>query len=314
MTTKSYSNSEINEFDRCRLAYFYRYQQNLQRIDEDSGAHHQQFGKAIHSALESLYTKGDMKLAQQVLRENYPVQLDTNDLAKTADNGCFAIEKYWEHYDSDHEWEIVEVVESRHLREDGFGVKPDLVVKDHDDNILLIDHKTTGSYLNYDYFARYDPNSQVSHYMHWCREKYGHCDGFVVNAIRFAYLQRKSKDRAAGFNVEFERQTFQRNPSQIAITLRATDEAISDINHCMETGYWRPNEQPNACKFCSYKSLCAAGWNWDDDSELILSQFRSICDKAISATDEHCNLDRYHEGPCSSAIQQTAPVEFAVDI
>src|SRR3977135_1809418 len=97
----SYSNSEINTFDRCRLEYFYRFQQNLERIDADSGAHHQQFGKAFHSALESLYTHGDVKLAQQVMREQYPVQLDTTDAAKTADNACYTFTKYWEHYDAD---------------------------------------------------------------------------------------------------------------------------------------------------------------------------------------------------------------------
>lgn len=310
----SYSNSAINTFDVCRLSYFYRYVENLQRIDEDSGAHHLEFGKAFHAALESLYTNGDMKLAQQVMREQYPVQLDLTDLAKTADNACYALIKYWEHYDSDRDWEIIDVVEGRNFREDGFGVKPDLVVKDRQGQLLLIDHKTTGSYLNYDYFARYDPNSQISHYMSWCREKYGFCDGFVVNAIRFAFLQRKSKDRAAGFNVEFERQTFQRTAAQIDITLRATAEAISDIERCQSTGYWRPNEQPNACKFCTYKSLCAAGWNWSEDSQLILSQFRSICDQPISTTDEHCNLDRGHDGDHSSAVQQVGGVEFNIEI
>lgn len=310
-----YSNSEINEFDKCRLAYFYRYQQHLQRIDEDSGAHHLQFGKAFHAALEVLYTKGDMKLAQQAMRDNYPVQLDPADLAKTADNACYALTKYWEHYNQDLDWEIVDVVEGRNFREDGFGVKPDLVVKDRYGQILLIDHKTTGSYLSYDqYWSRYEPNSQISHYLHWCREKYGVADGFVVNAIRFAFLQRKSKDRAAGFNVEFERQTYLRNSSQIAITLKATEDAISDIEHCRETGYWRANEQPNACKFCSYRSLCAAGWSWEEDRTLILGQFRQTCDRAISATDEHCALNLGHEEDCSSAVQQSAPVEFEVEI
>ena len=314
MSETAYSNSEINCFDRCRLEYQYRYNLHLQSIEDDSGAHHTTFGKAFHSALEVLYTKGDMKLAKQAMRDGYPVQLDPNDMAKTAENACFTLEKYWEHYNQDRDWEIISVVEERNFRDDGFGVKPDLVVHDRNENILLIDHKTTGAYLNYDYFARYDPNSQISHYIQWCKEKHGHCDGFVVNAVSFRYRQRAYKGEPAGFYCSFERQTFNRTAHQLATTIRATEEAIADIEHCRETGYWRPNEQSTTCKFCSYKRLCSAGWSWEEDSELILNQMRRICDKPISKTDEHCQLDLGHGGKCDSSPQVSEAAEFVVEV
>ena len=308
-----YTNSYIATFQRCPLACFYSNVLNLRRIEEDSSTHHLAYGAAWAKAKEVLYLTGDLDKAKVTFREFYPVQLDPNDLAKTADNGCYALEKYWTHYDGDREWEIISV-EKREFTESGFGIKPDIVVKDRNDNIFLVDDKTTGSYLNFDWFAQFDPNAQITHYINWAREKYGHCDGFIVNAIRFAFLKRASKDRAAGFNVEFERQVFQRTRSQIERTLKATEETIKDIERCHETGFWRPQEQPNSCKFCSYRSICSAGWSWEDDSELILNNWRQICDQPISETEEHCQLDAGHSGDHSPLYTREPQEEFQVEV
>ena len=307
----TYSNSYIAEFNRCNLAAFYRYEKHLRRIEEDSSAHHLSFGAAGHKAFEVLYTGGGVTKAQAAFREYYPVQLDPNDLAKTADNACYMIEKYWTHYAKDKEWEVL-AVEGREFTEDNFGIKPDLIVKDRNGNLLVVDHKFTGAYLNYDYFAQFDPNSQVTQYIRWMKERYGNCDGFVVNAISLRFRQRAYKGEAAGFWTAFERQTFNRTSSQVARTAQASTATIADIERAKATGYWRPNEQPNACKFCGYRSLCSAGWSWEDDSELILSQFRQTCDEPVSTTDEHCTLDLGHEGPHSSAIRVNEPIEFEV--
>ncbi len=308
-----YSNSHIAQFDRCRLAYFYRYVKHLQKIDEERDAHHLVFGRAMHEAFRVLYTDRNVKLAQQALRDNYPQQLDPDDLAKTADNGCFVIEKYWEHYGGDPEWEIVEC-ESMDSTDDDFTVKKDLLVKDRNDNLIVVDHKFTKRYLNFDFFADYDPNAQISHYIRQVKEKYDHCDGFIINAVRFAFLKRASKERPAGFSVEFERQVFNRTSSQIKRTQQAAAESISEIEHCKETEYWRPNEQPNACKFCSYRSLCAAGWGWDEDSELILNTFRSVCEKWMPDEGTHCNLNLNHSGDHAHELAAAATVEFVVEV
>lgn len=312
--SQPYSNSYIASFERCHLACFYENEINLRRSDSDASGHHLAFGGAVHKGLEVLYSGGTMQAAQQALQEAYPVQLDPDDLAKTAEHGCFTLEKYWEHYNGDKQWKIIEVVEQRQFRDDGFGIKPDLVVEDENGNLLVVDHKTTGAYLNADYFTQYDPNAQITHYVHWAREKYGHCDGFVVNVLRFAFLKRASKERSAGFCCEFERQVFQRSRTQIQRTLKATEEAIKEIETCRRTGYWRANEQPNACKFCSFRSICAAGWDWENDAELILNNYRRVCNRAVSLTDEHCQLDLDHEGECSSRVQAREEQEILVEI
>lgn len=309
----SYSNSMITEYARCPLAFFYRYQQHLRRIDGDHTDHALSFGAAVHKALAVLYVERDVKRAQQAMRDYYPVQLDVEDLAKTADNACYALTKYWEHYDGDPDWEILSI-EERDYTKDGFAIKPDMVVRDKYGSVLVVDHKTTKAYLSYDYFSQFDPNSQVTHYIRWCRERYGVCDGFVVNALSFLFLKRKSPLRAAGFNLELERQIFQRTPAQIERTVLSTNEVISDIERAKLNHHWRAAESSNACKFCSFKSLCSSGWSWEDDRELILTTFRQTCDEAIDAFDEHCTLDLGHEGQHSSAIQQALQPEFEVTL
>jgi hypothetical protein len=308
-----YSNSYVNQFELCHLSAFYKYEKKLQRIDADTSVHHLSFGSAAHKAFEVLYKENDVARAQQAMRDYYPVQLDPTDLAKTAENACFTIAQYWKHYDMDKGWEIVAIEEREHT-EDNFDVKPDLVVKDTNSNLLIVDHKFTGRYLNYDYFNQFDPNSQVTQYLRWAREKYGAVDGFIVNAIAFRHRQRAYKGEPAGFWCAFERQTYNRTPGQIARTLRSTNEVIEDIERAKSNGHWRANESSNSCRFCSYRQICSAGWEWESDAELITGMYRQVCDLPVSATDEHCQLDLGHEGAHTSAIQLATPTEFTVEV
>lgn len=307
----NYRNSTVGDYIRCPLAFHFAHNLNLKKIDDDSGEHHRSFGQAFHEALAVIYTKRDIKLAQKTMREAYSVQLDPTDLAKTADNACYVLEKYAEHYQWDQDWKVLSIEQTDW---DGsyVGVTPDMVVKDRNDNIFIVDHKTTGRYLNFDYFADYDPNSQITHYIKRTKDRYGHCDGFIVNAVRFAFLKRASKDRAAGFNVEFERQVFQRTTAQIERTERSTEEWITEIERSRTSGYWRAAETPSACRFCSFKSICAAGWSWEEDESLITNVFRQVCEKPLPSNGR-CNLDINHKGDCAHLVQSPAETEFVVE-
>lgn len=306
-----YRNSTVGDYIRCPLNFNFRHNLHLQRIDSGIGEHHLVYGQAIHEALRIIYTENDLEKAQAKMRECYPKQLDPDDLAKTADNAVFALEKYVEHYDWDKDWEVLSVEETDW---DGnyVAVTPDMVVKDRNDNIFIVDHKTTGRYLNFDYFADFDPNSQVTHYIQRTKERFGNCDGFIVNAMRFAFLKRASKDRAAGFNVEFERQCFQRTAQQIERTMRSTEEWIKEIERSHESGYWRAAETPSACRFCSYKSICSSGWSWEDDAELITNLFRQVCDVPLGVN--RCNRDLDHKGEHQFILEPSEAKEFVVEV
>lgn len=303
--------SAIGDFIRCPLAYRYRHKLHLRKRDDDSGDHHLRFGAAIHEGLSIIYTERNLEKAKAAFKAAYPAQLDPNDLAKTPESGVYMLEKYAEHYDFDRSWEVLSVETTD---KSGYvGLTPDLVVRDKTtDSIYIVDHKTTGRYLNFDYFADFDPNSQVTQYIRKAKDDWGHCDGFIVNAISFSYLKRDGKIRRKGLNIEFERQIFNRTLDQIKRTEIDTFEWLEEIANSERRGHWRAAETTNACRFCSYKSLCAAGWSWDEDEPLILTTFRQVCE--VDEGSGRCQLDLSHDGAHDPTLKQSQEIEFTVEV
>jgi len=341
-----HSNSSINQFAKCPLSYYYKYLLKLHPI-EAASAHHPVYGRAGHEALKTLYTTNDLDQAKAAFREHYPVQLDLNDRAKTADNGCLALEGYVQQYDWDKNWEIL-ACEDMDATEDGNVVKLDLVVRDvTTGSIYGVDHKWTGSLLNYRYWTRFDPNSQVTQYTRYIAEKWGHCDGFIVNAISLQWLNEKDKggrwngkyyktddperlvwsnrevryvkyykqDMVAcwGLKVEFERQPFRRTEQQISQDNRSRSDWIKSIEQSREQNAWPMNTQ--SCFLCEYQPACSAGWDWEHDSELILNHYRQVCDKWIPEVGMHCTLDLGHDTDCEFQLPESgdSQPEFVVE-
>ena len=342
-----YSNSSINQYAMCPLSYRYKYLLKLHPIEAES-AHHLVFGRAGHEALRVLYTENDLDAAKAALRAHYPVQLDPDDRAKTADNGCLVLDGYVRQYDWDKNWEVL-ACEDMDATEDAHVVKLDLVVRDtNTGSILGVDHKWTKSLLNYKYWSKYDPNSQVTQYIRYIKEKYGHCDGFIVNAISLQWLNEKDKagrwngkyydvndperlvwshrevryvkyykkDMCAawGLKVEFERQMLQRTEQQISQDNQSRLYWIKSIEQAKEQDGWAMNTQQ--CFLCQYQMACGAGWDWEHDSSLILNHYRQVCDKWIPEEEMHCTQDLGHEGGCHFELPDVnaGQPEFAVEV
>lgn len=304
-----YSNSYIQKFAQCPLAAHYKYDLHLTPTEGDS--HDLVFGRAFAKALEVLRLKRDLKKAKAVFREHCPLPPES-ELAKTVENGIFALDKYVECYNWDQNWKVL-ATEAMDSTEDGFVVKLDAVVEDtRTGNILGIDDKTTKSYLDYKFFSKFDPNSQVTQYIRYIKEKYGNCDGFIINAIRFYHNKKRSAIREAGSGVEFERQVFQRTGQQIAQEQESKDYWIGRIEHAKTTGIWGMNT--SQCFLCEYQPACGAGWDWENDSQLILNTFRQSCQRWIPEQQVHCNLDLNHEGDHGHLLQPVGETEFVVEV
>lgn len=308
-----YSNSYINSFTQCPLRCRYKHDLHLRPADDATSEHHLTFGRAGHKAFESLYTEGDAAKAKEIFRHFYPVQIDPNDFAKTADNACFTIDMYVKTYDWDKQWKVLAIEEMDHT-EDNYTVKLDLVVEDtRNGDILGVDHKFTGSYLDYKFFSKFNPNSQVTQYFRYIKEKYGHCDGFVINAVGMKYRQRAYKGESAGFWCAFERQVMNRTPQQIEQEQQSKDYWIERIEHAKQSGIWGMNT--SQCFLCEYQAACAAGWDWEHDSELIKTLFKQVCDKWIPEQQSHCLLELGHEDDHDGSIKAMAQtMEFEVDV
>lgn len=315
----AYSNSQLQTYKNCPLQFRFYWDLALRKVDDEGGDHHLRFGHAFHKGLEAIYRGEGLRKAQDTFLAHYPRQLDVNDKAKTRQGGLTALAAYVKRWaEEDRKWKVVEL-ETR--SDDPWSVKPDMVVEHVEHGgLYLVDHKTTGKYLNYDYWSRFEPNSQITHYLDYGISKYGPIEGFIINAISFRYNERASKNAPnAGFWCNFERQTFNRNRTQLEYERTSRAGWIASIERSRESGFWRTNT--DSCWRCQYQPICKAGWVWDDepdwqssdDRELIKIQYYQACD-ALVGDDEHCALARGHDGECSPFRPEEIPVEFEVEV
>lgn len=256
-------NSQLQTFKDCPERYRLHYIEGLQKRDEGRDEHDKNFGKAIHSALESYYTNGDIEASKAAFKADYPEQLNVDDNAKTQETGIILIEAYAKHYaQEDKGWEIlsVEVKDSFKIQDIEFLVKIDLVVKKQG-CVYFVDHKTTGKAFNWMYWSRFEPNPQITAYTAYCQAKYGECSGGIINALRFGHRQRAYKGEPAGFYYEFQRQLFNRNKYQVESWKK--DQIKWNKKFALEVelekqlsdgGVWTKNE--GQCGYCSYKEVC----------------------------------------------------------
>lgn len=317
-----YSHSYISRYQSCPLACRYHNDLKLRKREEGGETHHMAYSKAFHEALGLMYAaryysqppeqlKNTLRVAQDRFLELYPRQLKSDDLAKTRQNGVDCLREYvmrWK--DEDKRYRILSV-EQLDQQEDDFVVKLDLVVQDiESEQIYGIDHKVTGKYLNYDYWQQFEPNSQIVEYVRFIKERWGYCDGFIINAIALRHLQKSSKGRPPGPWYAFERQTFNVNERQMEADLSSRQYWIDRIEHSKLTGVWGMNT--SQCRFCEYRDLCKAGWFYPEDEELVSINYRRICGKWFGEPLQPCQLDREHEGEHAVELPQEEVFEIEV--
>lgn len=305
----AYSNSQLQSFKNCPLQYRYQWLLKLRSRDDETSDHHLRFGSAIHAGLERLYLGRPLVEVKEAFLDTYPRQLDLNDKAKTRETGLIALRDYIQRWrEEDRKWKVI-AIENR--SDDPWSVKPDLVVEHVEHGgTWLVDHKTTGQYLNYRYWERFEPNSQITHYLDYARERYGPIEGFIINAISFRYRERAYKGEPAGFWCNFERQVFNRNESQLEHERQSRAHWIQQIRTCEVVNFWPTNT--NSCYQCAYRPLCAAGWDWERDRELVEIGYYQSCGE-LFGKGEYCTLEVGHAGGCTES-QVDAPLEIEVEV
>lgn len=290
----AYSNSYLTTFQRCPRQCQLKYAGIRQRFATD---HDLRYGAAVHDALAEFYKGERIEQVVDTFLKAYPIQLNVADNAKTRPNGVTMLEAYCEAYQEDlNDWEVLEV-EQYARGEDDFAVKLDLVVRQGDE-IYGVDHKVTKSYLDYKWWGKFNPNSQISEYVKYIIERYGECAGFIINGISMKYRSRAYKGEAAGYWHRFERQVMQRRDFQLEQDLRSRQAWVARIEECKEAAYWPTNTEE--CWHCEYKPICEKGYTLEDDFDLITTEeFMQVCGQRIMAgevfTGEYCNLELPHE-------------------
>jgi len=283
-TMPVYDNSKLQTFKNCPESYRLKYIECLDKIEEAIESHDRGFGSAIHAGLECLYKGEGAEKAKKVFKDEYTIQLDMEDLAKTQDNGLIILDAYAKHYETqDKNWTIksVEVVDTFKLDDKTeFQVKIDLVIEQQG-CIYFVDHKTTKKAFNYSYWNQFEPNSQITAYTAYCQSKYGECSGGIINGIQLGYRQRAYKGEPAGFHYSFQRQLFNRNKEQVNAwkedtlrwinTLDTSTAKLPTVASLRSAPIvWPKNE--GQCMYCQYKPICISCY----DEQIVTQLFKRV--------------------------------------
>lgn len=275
------SHSFIQKYKDCPLSCYLSYEIGLKAKEDVKSQHHLAYGSAGHESLAILYKEGfgAIQKAKEAFDKAYPYQLDEEDMAKTREHWPIVLDAYVKQYaDDQKKWKIISTEEREefdYAEDNGFVVKLDLVVENIEfGGIYGVDHKIVGgskAYLSQDYWLGFDPNSQVTKYTAFIKQKYGDCSGFIINAIGMGNRSRAYKGEPAGFWHRFGRQMFNRNDTQLEIEQRDTRYWMDRIEESRRTNSWGMNTQ--GCRWCEFRPICGAGWTWPEDRELIEIQY-----------------------------------------
>lgn len=322
MAQRKYSHSMLSLYRACALKFRLRYEDRLVPT-QPASRHDADYGNAWDAGLNTLYAKdGSVKKAQEAFaatypQATYPSVLPMRSQGKTFSNGLAALKSYAARWrEEDAHWTVLSIQDRDKDAEVDKILKLDLVVQDdRDGQVYGIDSKTTGGYLDNNYWMRFDPDSQVRFYTDHIKSKYGHCGGFYINAASFkhrskAYTPRSGPDKGiqqpAGDWHSFARMVF--NPNEDCLQLERDNFAywVGRIEADRLSGTWGYNTQ--SCHMygqeCEYFKLCSAGYSWPRDEELILNHYRQMCPRVLDAG--RCQLDLDHEGECDATPAQPA--------
>lgn len=269
-------NSQVISYRNCPTQYRFKYILGLEKIQEGETEHDRNFGKAIHGGLDYWYQGHKAEVCIERFKELYPHQQDESDLAKTQENGLLLLTKYFHRYQDDFDkYEILGVEEKIEFELGGkeYCVKCDTVVRNKKfGSVYGLEHKTTGKSLTYDYWSRFDPNSQLNSQTAGIKAKYRECSGIIVNSMSFGHRKKAYKGEPAGFHCDFGRMEFNLNESSMNLWERSASKTIKDIGSDVESDQWAMNT--DSCRFCSFKPICQAAWDWPTDQELILLNYQ----------------------------------------
>jgi len=309
-----YSYSQISTYASCPILYKFRYEDSLVQVGESE--HDLRFGKAWDAAMNAWYAGEGLVYAKSAFIESYPeaeypAALPYWSPGKSFASGLAGVSEYankWKEDDS--HWEVVSTqARDAHETDDGDSrtVVLDLVVRDRRDGLIYgVDNKTTGKYLDSDFWLQFDPHSQIRQYVDHLQSQHGEVGGFYINAASFrhrtkAYTPRKGPDKGvqlpAGDWRDFKRMCFNPNGDALQAERNNFTSWVRKIEADRESGAWGYNT--NYCKrgpiICPYHTICERGYQWPRDRELIEGNYQQRCTR-IAANGERCWLAPGHEG------------------
>lgn len=274
--------SKLDDYLDCERRYFFA---NILGWRLDMPNHDMYFGECWHRAREYMLTNGynDMLGAYNAFLDHYRLEYDedTDDMyiPKTPEAVLLAIPKFASYYSRD-------LIENELLYTEISGSVPiddhrviyfrmDSVLRSKEDGkIFSWDHKS-GKKFNRNWSSKFYLSIQNGTYTHclYCMYPIDQVKGVEFCGTAFEFLKRGSRERPAGYHINFERVPAWRTQAQMSNWLWTVIDRVDNIerdldrlSHCSESDPVMqafPMNPNNCTKYwgCIYHDFCMA---WDN--------------------------------------------------
>jgi len=183
MSNNAYSYSQIATFRRCPKKYQFTYVNDIQQKKRPDALYQ---GILVHDALMTHYLGGDVDefFAEKFSAAAGNPTLFVDELADEVsiiEDSVDLVDRYLAKYDDD--WTVLHVEEQFFVTLDTGQVisfTPDLIVRDRNGFVWIIDHKTTGALPKEDVYA----DLQALLYYAGIKAMYPELRGFIFNYLR----------------------------------------------------------------------------------------------------------------------------------
>jgi hypothetical protein len=276
---RNISNSEVATWLACKRQYYYEFDLNL---EPKSGSSALDNGTLLHEVLAFYYDglKAGLSHAQavEVARKHLMTFMATVGMYEldTIMKVDKLLQGYWDYYQGDPDWEILEVEKSYELPISPsftFAMRLDLLVRVRSTGkVLLVDHKTAYNFWSQDDM---ELNPQFPKYIGALRANGIYVDGAILNQIRTRSIKNPTTDQL------FKRAPYKPTPAKINEAMK--EQVISS----QEIAQWRelPLEvrkdravrvlqKAGVCKWCNVKSLCLSEYDGGDITTAIQNDYR----------------------------------------
>lgn len=272
------SNSELATWTTCQRKYYYEFDLGLEpRVTGGALGR----GVLLHSTLaeyyERLKAKATHEDAVKDARSHLLAAMQSNEYAiDTVTEVDRLLKGYWDYYQGDWDWEILEVEKSYDLNmEEGlydYSLRLDLLVRVRSTGaVVLVDHKTAYNFWSQDDLSL---NPQFPKYLGTLRANGVHVDYALLNQIRTRSL--KNPD----YSDLFQRTECRPSRAKVGNSLR--EQVIGSrqiVEHRNKPLALRESSvvrvlNKQVCGWCSVKELCLSEFDGGDISTAIQANFK----------------------------------------
>ena len=248
-------NSMMADFRKCPRYFQLRHIENLVPIS-DYIKFKAEFGSAIHEALESWYTEHDgIKMDEAFIKYWSPFEGQDDTGIRTVAKGLLVCEKYRSWYPTE-PFEMVEteIGGSVDLGPFLFTFKCDGLIKDHEGNFWILEHKTSA----HRGFLIPNPNVQLTGYIQAVSIIKGVAvKGAYLNQI---YFRKGRKGEPQMDTISLQREETTRSPNDLKEWLADAIAWAKMIGEACENEYFpKATESCTAYGGCQYIEICKCG-------------------------------------------------------